>query len=195
MSDDVFLGVAKQNNEKKKKELIKKKEMALKNNKIVQEARTILVQAKGVENYNIQELKVLLQYYKIKVTGLKKNELVEKWKEVLQSGANAPVMEGWSVEEEEELNKLTNQKVTIGDTALARHQCLIERQMGNIIKNMSKEKRDDLKRKLEKLEEADDPPENLHVMRNLPPSHILEKQDNLEDPEGRKDSNILEASM
>ena len=69
--------------------------MALKNNNIVQEARTILVQAKGVENYNIQELKVLLQNYKIKVTGLKKNELVEKWKEVLQSGVNAPVMEGW----------------------------------------------------------------------------------------------------
>jgi hypothetical protein len=45
-------------------------------------------------------LKVLLQYYKIKGTGLKKNELVEKWKEVLQSGADAPVIEGWSVEEE-----------------------------------------------------------------------------------------------
>jgi hypothetical protein len=28
----------------------------------------------------------------------------------------------------------------MGDTALARHQSLIERQMGNIIKNMSKEK-------------------------------------------------------
>jgi hypothetical protein len=56
------LGVAKKNNERKKKELIKKKEMALKNNKIVQvaceqEARTTLIQAKGVENYNIQELK------------------------------------------------------------------------------------------------------------------------------------------
>jgi hypothetical protein len=57
-------------------------------------------------------LKVLLQYYKIKVTGLKKNELVEKWKEVLQSGADALAIVGWSVEEEEEeLNKLTNQKL------------------------------------------------------------------------------------
>ena len=143
-TEDVFLGVAKRNNERKKKELTKRKEMALKNNNIVQEARTILVQAKGVDNYNIQELKVLRQYYKIKMTGLKKNELVEKWKEVLQSGANAPVMEGWSVEEEE-LNKLTNQKITMGDTALARHQSLIERQMENIIKNMSKEKREELK--------------------------------------------------
>ena len=67
---------------------MKKKEMALKSNNIEQEARTILVQAKGVETYNIQELKVLLQYYKIKVTGLKKNDLVSKWKEVLESGAD-----------------------------------------------------------------------------------------------------------
>ncbi len=48
---------------------------------------------------------------------------------------------------------------------------------------------------MEKLDEADDQPENSHVMRNLSPSHILVKQDNLEDPEGRKDSNICQASM
>ena len=87
----------------------------------------------------------------VEVTGLKKNELVGKWKDVLQSGADAPTMEGWLVEEEEEeLNKLTNQEVTMGDTALARHQYLIERQTGNIIKNMSKENRDELKQKLER---------------------------------------------
>ena len=129
-TDDVFLGVAKHNNERKKTELIKKKEMALKSNNIVQEAHTILVKAKGVKNYNFQELKVLLQYYKIKVTGLKKNKLVERLKEVLQSGADAPVMEGWSVEEEEELNKLPNQKMTMGDTALARHQALLRDRWG-----------------------------------------------------------------
>ena len=50
------------------------------------------------------------------------------------------VMEGWSVEEAEELNKLTTEPVTMRDTALARHQSLIERQMGNIIKNTSNDK-------------------------------------------------------
>ena len=68
----MHLGVAKQNNDRKKNELMKKKELALKNNKTVQEAHTILAQAKGVKNYNIQELKVLMKYYKIKVTVLKK---------------------------------------------------------------------------------------------------------------------------
>ena len=99
-----------------------------------------MVQAKGVENYNTQELKVLLQYYKIKVTGMKKNELVDKWKDVLQNGVDALVMEGWSDDEEEELNKLTTEPVTMGDTVSARHQSLIERQMRDIIKNMSKDK-------------------------------------------------------
>jgi hypothetical protein len=49
----------------------------------------------------------------------------------------------------------------MGDTALARNRCLIERQMGNINKNMSKEKRDELTRK---LEEADDSPNNSDSM-------------------------------
>ncbi len=70
------------------------------------------------------------------------------------------MMEGWSVEEEE-LNKLTTEPVTMGDTALARHQRLIERQMGNIVKNMSKDKRDKLK---QKLEEADDSPNNVDML-------------------------------
>ena len=98
---------------------------------------------------------------------------------MLQSGVNAPVMEGWSVEEEE-LNKLTTEPVTMGDTALARHQSLIERQMGNIVKNMSKDKRDKLK---QKLEEADDSPNNVDMVSILQPPQVSETQDNLEDPE------------
>jgi hypothetical protein len=99
-------------------------------------------------------------------------------------------MEGWSVEEEEELNKLTNQEVPMGDTALARHQRLIERQMGNIIKNMSKEKRDELKRK---LEEADDSPNNSDVMPMSPPTQVLEAQDNMEwrNPKEKKTTQFL----
>ena len=101
-------------------------------------------------------------------------------------------MEGWSVEEEEELNKLTNQVVTMGDTALARYQSLIERQMWNIIKNMSKEKRDELKRK---LEEADDSPNNSDIMPMSHLTEVLESQDNMEEAEGEEDNTIYEAAM
>ena len=78
----------------------------------------------------------------------------------------------------------------MGDTALARHQYLIERQRGNIIKNMSKEKRDELKRK---LEEADDSPSNPVIMPISPPSHVLDIQDNMEEHEGEEGNTIREA--
>ena len=65
--------------------------MALKNNKIVQEAHSILVQAKGVENYNIQVLKVLLQYYKIKVTGMKKKQVSRQVEGCIAKWSGCPI--------------------------------------------------------------------------------------------------------
>ena len=64
--------------------------------------------------------------------------------------------------------------------------------MGNIIKKMRLDKRDELKRK---LEDADDPPNNVNMVSILQPPQVRETQDNLEDPEGQEDSNMLEASM
>ena len=80
----------------------------------------------------------------------------------------------------------------MGDNALARHQYLIERQMGNKIKNMSKEQRDELK---QKLEEADDSPNNSDIMPMSPLTEVLESQDNMEEAEGEEDNTIHEAAM
>ena len=80
----------------------------------------------------------------------------------------------------------------MGDTALARHQFLIKRQMWNIIRNMSKEKRNEFKRK---LEEADDSPNYSSIMSMSPPAKVLVSQDNMEEAKGEEDNNIHEAVM
>ncbi len=80
----------------------------------------------------------------------------------------------------------------MGDTALARHQYLIERQMGNIIKNVIKEKRDELKKK---LEEADDSPNNSAIMSMSPPTEVLVSQDNMEEAKREEDNTIHETAM
>ena len=64
--------------------------------------------------------------------------------------------------------------------------------MGNIIKNMSKEKRDELK---QKLEEADDSPNNSDIMPMSPLTEVLESQDNMEEAKGEEDNTIHEAAM
>ena len=111
---------------------------------------------------------------------------------MLQSGVDAPAMEGCSVEEVGELNELTNQKVTMGDTALARHQGLIERQMGNIIKCMSNQQRDELKQKLEETENSHN---NSDIKPILHPPLFLETQDNLDEPKEEEDNIMLEVAM
>ena len=63
--------------------------------------------------------------------------------------------------------------------------------MGNIIKKMRLDKRDELKRK---LQDADNSRNNVDLVSILQPPQVRKTQDNLEDPEGREDSNMLEAS-
>ena len=80
----------------------------------------------------------------------------------------------------------------MGDTAQAKHQSLIERQRGNIIKNMSKEKRDELK---QKLDDIDASPDKLQIKPTLPPPKVVKTQDNLEEPSREESNEILEASI
>ena len=77
----------------------------------------------------------------------------------------------------------------MGNTALVRHKSLIERQMCNSIKIMSKAKRNDLK---QKLEEAFDSPDHSYTAPILPPPQVLETQD---EPEGEGDNVMLEAAI
>ena len=82
--------------------------------------------------------------------------------------------------------------VTMGDTALARHQSLIERQMWNIIRNMSKEKRNEFKRK---LEEADNSPNYSSIMSMSPPAKVFVSQDNMEEANGEEANKIHDSVM
>ena len=59
---------------------------------------------------------------------------------------------------------LTSQLIKMGDTALGRHQEVIQRYVGNVITKMSKEERRELKRKMESMEEKEDSPEDISVM-------------------------------
>ena len=64
--------------------------------------------------------------------------------------------------------------------------------MQSIIKNMSKEKRDELK---QKLEEADNSRNNQDITSISPPSHVLDIQDNMEEFKGEEGNTILEVAV
>ena len=56
------------------------------------------------------------------VSGMKKDVMVSKWKEILDSMKAAPACIGWSDEDERRLMQGTSQLIKRGDTGLGRHQ-------------------------------------------------------------------------
>ena len=83
------------------KELQKRKAYAEKMLDIERKAKQILVQTKSLQTYNIAELRVLLTYYQVKgLSGMKKDAMAAKWKEVLDSQKEAPICSKWSATDE-----------------------------------------------------------------------------------------------
>jgi hypothetical protein len=136
---------------------------------VVAKANTILQQQKLYTTYTKAELCALLLYHQVTdISATKKNSMIAKWEEIMDSKMAAPVCELWSDEYERRLMHLTSQPITMGDTASGRHQEVIKRQVSNVITKMSKEERRELKRKLESMEEYPDSPEvNITVMPNV----------------------------
>ena len=120
-------------------------------------AKEILVQTKSLQTYNIAELRVLLTYYQVKgISGMKKGAMTEKWKEILQSQRDAPVFMKWNADDEKKLSKLTSEPITLADTALGRHQQSIKRQVNNVVAKMTREEREVLRKKMEKMDEKEE---------------------------------------
>ena len=96
------------------KVLHKRKEYAGKMLNIERKAKQILVQTNSLQTYNIAELRVLLTYYQVKgLSGMKKNAMAEKWKEILQSQKDAPIRIKWSAKDELNSSQLTSTPITL----------------------------------------------------------------------------------
>ena len=89
-------------------------------------------------------------------------------KEILNCKKAALACDDWSEKDERRLMHLTSWSITMGDTALGRHQEVIQQQVSDVISKMSKEERSELKHKLESMDEMKDSPEgNISVMPNF----------------------------
>ena len=87
---------------------------------------------------------------------MKKDAMAEKWKEILQSQKDASICIKWSAKDELNLSQLTSRPITLADTALGRHQQVIKRLVSNVVTKMSWGGREDLRKKLEKMDEMEE---------------------------------------
>ncbi len=54
------------------------------------------------------------------------------------------------------MSKLTLEPITLADTALGRHQQTTKRQLNNVVTKILREEREDLRKKLEKMDEKEE---------------------------------------
>ena len=126
--------------------------------------------------------------------------MAAKWKEVLDSQKEAPICSKWSAMDEMKLATLSSQPITLADTALGRHQQIIKKQVTNVITKMSWDEREELRKKLEKMDEMEEEEQSpvVFVMPNLDRVKSQSKHDEQptkDNSEKNNNERIYEAMM
>eukprot|EP00804_Cyclotella_cryptica_P026199 CCRYP_009772-RA/>CCRYP_009772-RA protein AED:0.17 eAED:0.17 QI:0/0/0/1/0/0/3/0/383 len=102
--EDVFFALQKKKVKAEIKQLKKKKDVSLKMGDVAAKANAIIQQQKLYTTYTKGELSVLLVYRQVKgISGMKKDVMVSKWKQILESKKAAPACDCWSDENERRL--------------------------------------------------------------------------------------------
>jgi hypothetical protein len=108
-----------------------------------------------VESLLVSELDTLLAWHQVaKTKGSKKAEKLEQWKDIVAKGQQPPQFEQWTDNDEQKLAPLMSDEVDMADTYYGREQALHERELEATVYCMSREKREELRRKLDQIDMA-----------------------------------------
>ena len=162
--DDIFISVEMKHRSKERVALEKEKKARMALEVTEKKALALIEEERTVESYSVKELDVLLGWHQVKGTnGWKKEQKLAEWMRIKASLKAPPPYNRWTEEEEERLGVLLANKIDIGDTAYGREVALQERALEAAAEKMSREKRDELRRKLDKID-ADESLASLSVM-------------------------------
>jgi hypothetical protein len=118
-------------------------------------AKLILDAGKNVESLLVSELDTLLAWHRVaKTKGSKKEDKLEQWKDIVAKGQQPPQFERWTDDDKQKLAPLMSDEVDMAETYYRREQALHERELEATVYCMSREKRDELRRKLDQIDMA-----------------------------------------
>jgi len=157
-ADEIFIAEEMKSRQEERAALEKEKKVRMAQEDIEKKAVALLEQeGRTIESYSVKDLDVLLGWHQVKITGWKKEQKLAKWKDVVESLKQPPQCNRWTEEEEERLVTLSATNIGIMDTAYGRELALQERALCAAAEKMSREKRDELRQKLDEID-ADETP-------------------------------------
>jgi (p)ppGpp synthase/HD superfamily hydrolase len=105
----------------------------------------------------VKELDVLLAWYQApKVSGAKQADKLVQWQNIVASKKAPPLIACWMNDDEERMNGLTMESISTADTHYGRHAALMERELEAAVDSMSRDKRNELLRKMDECEMEDE---------------------------------------
>lgn len=133
--------------------MTRKKKLALQLQRAEAHALDIIAQGKPVEMLSVNELDSLLAWHQVpKKAGAKKPEKLEQWKAILADGRTPLPISRWTDDDEQRLLSVMSDEIDIKDTHYGRELALKERELEASLDNMSREKRQELRQKLDELD-------------------------------------------
>jgi hypothetical protein len=118
-------------------------------------AKLILDTGKNVELLLVSELDTLLAWCRVaKTKGSKKEDKLQQWKDIVAKGQQPPQFSWWSDDDKQKLAPLMSDEVDMTDKYYGREQALHERELEATVYCMSREKREELRRKLDDIDIA-----------------------------------------
>jgi len=95
----------------------KKKKLAIQCQEVEDKALAILQQERSVQSLNVKELDVFLAWHQApKVSGAKKADKLVQWQNIVASEKAPPLFARWMNDDEERMNGLTTESISITDT-------------------------------------------------------------------------------
>ena len=115
--NDLFIAVEMSARCDERAEDKKKKKLALRCQEVEVKALAILQQERSVQSLNVKELDVLLAWHQApKVSGAKKADKLVQCPNIMASEKAPPLFARWTNDDEERMNGLTTESISITDT-------------------------------------------------------------------------------
>ena len=133
--------------------MVKERDHRLQLEKYERNATAVLATNKNTDDLNVGKLDALLAWHQVEKTkGAKKADKLNQWKAIVADEKQPPPFSKWTNTDDEILENLRKKEIDIGDTAYGRMLALKEREFESAICNMTKEKRDEMRRKIDEMD-------------------------------------------
>mgnify|MGYP001084909694 CR=1 FL=1 len=152
-SDDIMKSVELGERMVLREKLQKEKKLRIQQQTLEDNAKLILDAGKNVESLLVSELDTLLAWHGVaKTKGSKKEDKLQQWKDIVATGQQPPQFSRWTDDDEQKLAPLMSDEVDMVDTYYGREQALHERELEATMYCMSREKREEFRRKLDEID-------------------------------------------